>query len=142
MIKLKCSRNFSLLLILFFEISSLMVVLERNKEYCIIKDVDAIDTLKISYMVSGEKEDSINIQLKDSDDIIYYNNQEKNSIYKDSGEFSLNVNNKSKNILIFYKKDVFTLCFNSLCPKETVISFEFFTLNESGHILNLANNGN
>ena len=42
---------------------------------------------------------------------------------------------------MFSKIDTYKLCFLSNSPKETVVSFEFFTLKESGHILNLAKTG-
>ena len=60
-------RVFLIILLNVFRISCLMVVLERSKEYCIIKDIEAGDTLKISYMVSGEKEDSIDVQLMENE---------------------------------------------------------------------------
>jgi len=78
-----------------------MVVLERNKEYCINKDIESGDTLKFSFMVSGEKEDSIDIQLKRNDKVVY-SNQDSNNRFKDNDDFSIDV--YSKSILIIYSK--------------------------------------
>ena len=90
-------RIFLVLLLNVFRISCLMVVLERSKEYCIIKDIEAGDALKFSYMVSGEKEDSINVRLMENENKLIYSNKGPNSDFKDSDDFSYNVLFKSNN---------------------------------------------
>ncbi len=100
------NKNYILNVVLFIllnicHISCLMVVLERNKEYCINKDIESGDTLKFSFMVSGEKEDSIDIQLKRNDKVVY-SNQDSNNRFKDNDDFSIDV--YSKSILIIYSK--------------------------------------
>jgi hypothetical protein len=52
-------------------------------------------------MVSGEKEDSIDIQLKRNDKVVY-SNQDSNNRFKDNDDFSIDV--YSKSILIIYSK--------------------------------------
>lgn len=91
-----------LLIILFniFGISCLMVVLERSKEYCINKDIEAGDTLKFSYMVSGEKEDAIDVQLKENENKLLYRNKDLDLGFKDNDDFSYDVLYGSKTSFI------------------------------------------
>jgi hypothetical protein len=117
-----------------------MVVLERSKEYCINKDIEARDTLKFSYMVSGEKEDSIDVQLMENEYKLLYSNKDPDFGFRDNDDFSYNVL-FSSNFNFYLIIDTYKLCFFSNSPKETVVSFGFFTLKESGHILNLAKTG-
>lgn len=84
-------RAFLIILLNIFRISCLMVVLERSKEYCIIKDIEAGDTLKFSYMVSGEKEDSIDVQLKENEYKMLYSNKDPEFGFKDNDSFSFDI---------------------------------------------------
>lgn len=97
----KCKRQILLGIIFkIYYVYSLMVVLEKNREYCISKDVTAGDLIKASYMVSGEKEDSIQIQLKENNFILLYTNKKAKDIYKDNDDISHEVNFNCKK---FYK---------------------------------------
>jgi len=90
----------------FIHISCLMVVLERGKEYCINKDIDSGDTLRFSFMVSGEKEDSIDIKIHENDFKLIYSNKESERGYKDYDDFSYDIIFKSKilfSIFLFFK---------------------------------------
>ena len=72
-----------------------MIVLKRNKEYCINKNVDFLDVLNGSYMVSGEREDLIHIQLFNENKVLY-DNKEENYGYKPNDDFSFDVDNTGK----------------------------------------------
>ena len=89
-------KVFLIFLLNIFRISCLMVVLERSKEYCIIKDIEAGDTLKFSYMVSGEKEDLINVQLMENEYKILYLNKDPDFGFRDNDDFSYDVLYRSK----------------------------------------------
>jgi hypothetical protein len=73
-----------------------MIVLQRNKEYCINKKVQFLDILNFSYMVSGEREDLIHIQLVNENKILY-DNQEENYGYKPNDDYYLEVDNTGNN---------------------------------------------
>ena len=87
--------NILLLLINLININCLMIVLKRNKEYCINKNVDFLDVLNGSYMVSGEREDLIHIQLFNENKVLY-DNKEENYGYKPNDDFSFDVDNTGK----------------------------------------------
>lgn len=89
-------RVFLVLLVNIFRVSCLMVVLERSKEYCIMKDIEAGDTLKLSYMVSGEKEDSIDVQLLENEYKLIYSNKDPDFGFRDTEDFSYDVIFRSK----------------------------------------------
>lgn len=55
--------------------------------------------------------------------------------------FYMEVKHHLYNSFFIFNLDTYKLCLISNSPKETVVSFEFFTLKESGHILNLARTG-
>ena len=87
--------SISILLILItnlIKINSIIIVLQRNKEYCINKKVKFLDVLNFSYMVSGEREDLIHIQLFNENKILY-DNQEENYGYKPNDDYNLEIDN-------------------------------------------------
>lgn len=70
LLKIKIFRkdftNLNILLIIIInilQIKSIMIVLQINKEYCVIKEIKFLDVINFSYMVSGEREDLINIKF-------------------------------------------------------------------------------
>ena len=89
--KVSHERVFLIILLDIFQISCLMVVLERSKEYCIIKEIEAGDRLRFSYMVSGEKEDSIDVQLVENEYKSLYSNKDPDFGFKDNDDFSYDV---------------------------------------------------
>lgn len=108
----------------------LMVILDDGKEFCVYKDLLTADTLKFSYMVSGDEsiEKGVNVRVLDINKRVMYNNL--NSISGDnlsSDSKELNVNSKTTYSMCFLTKH-----------KSVVVSFEIFTMSESGHIINLA----
>lgn len=146
----------SLILFLLINAStilSLMVVLNKNKSFCVNKDILENDTLRYQYSVSGDSitESSVHVTImkrilgkkanKESKENKNKNNKEdhnSNTIYnniigdnnykkEDSGTFDI-INNSS-----------ITICFKSKYP-EVIVSFEFYSNNESGHYLNIAQN--
>lgn len=127
------------ILMLFITIKDsecLMIILEKAKEFCILKELIAQDVMKFSFIVSGNEdvEKSVSVKLYDIDRRVLYSNalSDNNFLSKGDGEAKVNSNSKT----------TYSLCFFNAKYKDTVVSFEIFTLSESGHILSLAKDGN
>lgn len=130
-------------IIILKNIESLMVVLNKNKSFCVNKDIDENDTLRYQYSVSGDSttESSVNVTImkriigknttkdKDKNSNIIYNNGLNEGVYKKEDSGSVQILNKSS----------ITICFKSKYP-EAIVSFEFYSNKESGHYLNVAQN--
>lgn len=116
---------------LISEYNSLMVVLEKGNQYCINKDVLSGDILKGSFVCTGEHQKMADVVVNSSySKILYQNKDTDGKTILDQGDFTINIEYSG----------AYSLCF---MPKEDeiVVSFEFFTMNESGHIINLAKDG-
>jgi hypothetical protein len=124
-----------------------MAILDKNKAFCIYKDVKYKDILKYSYVVSGEEhvEESVEVTLDGklstggSRTNVIYNNRigdskdksvEAKYLKNDDAEYSLE------------RDTEISLCFKCAKYSDVIVSFEIFTMNESGHILSLAKDGN
>ena len=110
----------------------LMVILEDGKEFCVFKDLLTTDTFKFSYMVSGDEtiEKSVNVRILDinNNKRVMYNNLNKitgENLSSDNQELTVNI------------RTTYSMCFLTKY-KSVIVSFEIFTLSESGHIINLA----
>lgn len=113
--------------------NTLMLILDRNKDSCISKEILSGDTLKISYMVSGneDEEGHVKVNLIGPHERVYLDNTLENGSFKKSGEFEMNAPSEG----------VYRLCFNPGRHDNVIVSFEIYTMNESGHILSLAKDG-
>jgi len=124
--------NFSIFVVLFSvylkNINSLKVIVEKGRDFCINKNVAKDEILKGSYVVSGEKEDSVHVTLIGPNSLLYFENKYENYL-KPYGEFEIGVE-------VFGK---FILCFSCKHHLSSIISFQFSTLNESSHLISVAN---
>lgn len=128
------------ILYLLNTVTGLMVILEKKKVFCIRKDVTKGDTVQFSYIVSGDEnvEKNVNVTMTElannvtsKKDINKYSNYNSNTKeYLKEDDISLEV---KRNAYLNY-------CFDTKLD-NTIVSFEFFTMNESGHILSLAKDG-
>ncbi len=116
-----------LFLILPYLSLQLMIVLHKNNQLCIDKEIDSDDTIKISFMFSGDKQDVNEAILKGPHSLVHYSNKLDNK-FKPNDEFSLKVENPG----------TYYLCFTSKYDSTSIVSFEFLTLKESGHLLEIA----
>ena len=121
--------NFLILYLIILKINSLMISLNNYNMYCINKQLDSADTIKGSFICSGEKEDLIHVYLKNDNNEILYNNILENK-YNFKGEFAIES-----------KKGIYTMCFELKTYFDIIISFDIYTLNETGHIVNLVKDG-
>jgi hypothetical protein len=129
----KCSVSpYNLILLILFLLSttnSLMIVLEKNIEYCADKEINSGDSIKASYMITGKKQDQVKVTLKGPHSMDYYTNViENESIFKSSDDINLSIEYSGN----------YSLCFLTKKSSNTVVSFEYYTLNESGHLISLA----
>jgi hypothetical protein len=105
----------------------LMIVLQKNHQLCIDKEIDSDDTIKISFIFSGNKQDVNEAILKGPHSLIHYSNKLENK-FKPNDDFSLKVQYAG----------TYYFCFTSNDDYSSVVSFEFITLKESGHLLEIA----
>jgi hypothetical protein len=129
----KCSvslyNSFLILLIFLSTTNSLMIVLEKNKEYCADKEINSGDSIKASYMITGKKQDQVKVTLRGPHSMDYYTNViESENIFKSSDDITLSIEYSGN----------YSLCFLTKKSSNTVVSFEYYTLNESGHLISLA----
>lgn len=119
---------FTFLLLNIQLISSILIETGKKDRYCFYKNVDQGDTVHLSYIISGENEEKVNAILIDENQnrILY---EQHNS---DSGDFKQTNFNGGK----------VKLCFLPLNANNYYISFEFFTLLEKGHTLDMAKDQN
>ena len=79
------SNNIYLIVAICLSLTNqLMLVLDKNKEFCIYKDLLSNDNLKVSYIVSGdaEVEKSVSVKIYDANQRQMYNNQKYQSRLK------------------------------------------------------------
>ncbi len=118
---------FFLLFQLYQLYNCIMIVIEPKKKFCVNKDIKIGDELKGSYVCTGEKQDMVYITLEGPFSKMYYNNKEYNT-YKSNSEFSLHIDYEGN----------YNLCFENKGKTNSVITFDLFTNEEAGHIINLA----
>ena len=129
---------------LFESYFSLMAILDKNKPFCVYKNVQAEDKLRISFAVSGEEkvENSVDVRVFEkpinsksdlNNKVIYVNKNQGNEDepYFKSDDLELSINQEAK----------ISYCFTCKEFQNTIVSFEIFTINESGHILSIAKDG-
>lgn len=129
----KCSvslqNSFLIILVLFSTTNSLMIVLEKNREYCADKEINSGDSIKASYMITGKKQDLVKVTLRGPHSMDYYTNSiENENIFKSSDDINLPIEYSGN----------YSLCFLTKKSSNTMVSFEYYTLNESGHLISLA----
>ena len=109
-----------------------MVGFERKKEFCIDKEINSGDSIILSYMISGQEEDKTHTRIKGPHSTDYYDNKIiESQSFKSSEEIKIKIEFSG----------VYSLCFISKSNSDIVTSFEYFTANESGHLINIAKNG-
>jgi hypothetical protein len=118
----------TILILSLYNCNSLLIETDGVKQkYCFSKQITATDTIEISYIVSGETEEKI--------DMLFYDDQERllfsrfgmsEGEYKDEAKMS----------------GMFELCFKPTNNNVYYISFEFFTHYEKGHTLDMAKDEN
>ena len=120
--------SFVILVITIQLFSSILVETGKKDKYCFYKNIDSDDTVNVSYVISGDNDEKVNVVLVHEQDnkVIY---EQHNS---GSGEFK-----HEKTIGGKHK-----LCFLPLHAGSYYISFEFFTLLEKGHTIDMAKDQN
>jgi hypothetical protein len=104
-----------------------MVMLEKKKEYCVEKEINSGDQIKASFMITGQHQETVTVAMKGPHSMDYYTNNNQ-GVLKSSDEINLNIEYQG----------VYSLCFLTKTGVDTVASFEYFTMNESGHLITLA----
>ena len=97
--------NFSIFVILFSlylinNLNSLKVIVEKARDFCINKNVAKDEILKGSFVVSGEKEDSVHVTVTGPNSLLFFENKFENYL-KPYGEFEILVEASGKYILCF-----------------------------------------
>lgn len=119
-------------ILFFLSITSIICVVSSiylqtksyKNEYCMSKVIDSDDTIKISYLITGDSdEEKIDATLSDP------NNQ---VVFSKKGESGADATHKAQT------QGTYHLCFFVPQPGENYISFEFFTEGEKGHIVDMA----
>ncbi len=83
-------------------------------------------------MISGQEEDKTHTRIKGPHSTDYYDNKIiESQSFKSSEEIKIKIEFSG----------VYSLCFISKSNSDIVTSFEYFTANESGHLINIAKNG-
>jgi hypothetical protein len=118
----------SLLISQLQNILSVIIILEKNKEYCLYKEIPGGEVLKGSYVITGEKQDTVTVWVEGPFNKGLFNNKDNKGRFSDKGEFIIPIEHHGTH----------TLCFHTKHANNILVSFEFFTLQESGHIINLA----
>jgi hypothetical protein len=121
-------KNF-LIISFFYLIKPLLISLKSYQTFCVNKDIQKNDMVKLSFQCMGEIENIIFVYLKNREKNIHHNSRDNS--YTNRDEFEV------KSI-----GGVYTLCFESKYKYDTVISFDINTLHESGHIVNIVQDGN
>jgi len=109
-----------------------MIILNSGQEFCLHKDLKLSDVIKVNYIVSGENESSISAKLHGPFSATLFDIQNQNK-----GNFENEIQYDGNHD---FKKGTYSLCFQS-SSQENVVSFEFFSHNEGGHIVNIAKEG-
>lgn len=109
-------------------ISSVFSIYLQTKSYknlyCSTKQIENEDTIKLSYLITGDSDDEkVDVYLYDSDNNILFQ-----KVGESGGEFHHKIT----------KAGTYKLCFNVPKPGENYISFEYFTEYEKGHTLDMA----
>lgn len=111
----------------FLFISSVLIETGKKQSYCFYKIVDSSDELHTSFVVSGENEEKVNAVL-----------------YNPSGGILFESHNSDGHDQRFTLKESgeYKLCFFPQSTNSYYISFEFFSILEKGHTLDLAQDNN
>ena len=113
-----------MIMILISNVKNTSISLSSKKEYCIYKDFKLNDSIKLTYIVSGENELNVVSKVVGPSNTIYDNSQ------SNSGDFFHDV----------ITEGTYKLCFISSSPNNN-ISFEFSSKDEGGYVVNLAKEG-
>ncbi len=120
--------SFVILVITIQLFSSILVETGKKDKYCFYKEIENIDTIHLSYVISGDNDEKVNVVLvHEGDNKVIY--EQHNS---DAGEY------KHENAVGGKHK----LCFLPLHAGSYYISFEFFTHYEKGHTVDMAKDQN
>ena len=107
-----------------------LITLTSNKEFCIYRDLYKSDVLKFSYSVSGDKESENSVSIiahNNNYEVLYNNHNQDKTAFKNSDTLEL----KSES------KTTYSICM--ITPVKFVsVSFEIYTEEEAGNIINLA----
>jgi hypothetical protein len=120
----------TLILVSLVYVSTMMVGIDKLKSYCLSKELKEDDTLQLSFVCTGEQEDLLYVTLKSEQGVVHYENKLANSKYDYKGDFSMEA-----------KTGTYTYCFESKAKTDLIVSFEIYTLKESGHVINLVKDG-
>ena len=82
--------------LLFMKLNALMIILEKNREFCIYKDLKSNDVLKLSFMVSGSEEVEKNVSVKVFD-------QDKKLMYANTATINEFMKQDTKDKFIYHK---------------------------------------
>ncbi len=108
-------------------VSPLLVETGKKESYCFYKHVDQEDELHVSYIISGENEEKVNAVLFDPNQQALFQTHDS-----ESHEYKEKVKETGE----------YRLCFIPQAPNSYYISFEFFSLFEKGHTLDMAKDEN
>jgi hypothetical protein len=101
--------------------------MDGNKKRCISKDIGEGDTLHLSFVVTGDdNNERTKVILQDPSSKVIF---QKENV--EDGEYKREVQ----------KPGQYKLCFFPTSGKSHFISFEFYSIYERGHTLNLAKDG-
>lgn len=117
-------------IILFFQMislsNSILIETTGKPQYCFHKNIDAGDTLYLSYVISGENEEKVNCAITHNGNVFYHQENSEGADFKQEIRSS----------------GIYTLCFHPTNDGSYYISFEFFTNFEKGHTLDMAKDEN
>lgn len=121
-------KNLVLLITLFSLLCSVFSIYLHTKsyknDYCVLKQVDSDDNIRISYLINGDNdEEKSDVRLYNPNNIVVYERRNESG-----GEHQYKVS----------ESGLYKLCFYIPKPGDNYISFEFFTDYEKGHTLDMA----
>jgi hypothetical protein len=106
----------------------ILLSMTDNRHRCISKEIDIGDSLNMAFVVTGDdSNERTRVTISDPDRNIIYQKAEA-----EEGDFVQNIKKQGRYVLCFYPSS----------DKPHFISFEFYSLYEKGHIINLAKDGN
>jgi hypothetical protein len=113
--------------LLIHQTISILLSMDGHKKHCLSKPINEDDSLHFSFVVTGDDHNErTRVLLTDPDSQTIY--QKENT---EEGEYKAEIK----------KPGVYKVCFFPSSGKAHFISFEFYSLFERGHILNLAKDG-
>jgi hypothetical protein len=118
---------FALILVNLQMFSGILIETGKQEQYCFYKNVDQSDKIHLSFVVSGDNEEKVNVVLVDDHDNILHQ-----AHGADHGDFKGEAKSSG----------VHKLCFLPMNSNNYYISFEFFSEFEKGHTLNMAKDEN